>query len=303
MFWNYYNEYDLDLKNIVRNNDYISLICNGIGNMFDIPDMSVADKFHLITELVYHGTVLVKKSDNGKFIIAGGHYVGVPKPDEIFPDDFIAVKNNFKFNGKPDYINETIAYLIPERQQLDVVFRHASQLSEIDTSLVNNVQFSRIAPIPVVSTDADKNAITEAIKGMIQGKLINTIKAKFVKINQNDELFPVINISNGEYAEKIQYLSMYHEQEISRICRLLGINFNFISKQSQITNDELNSGENFTRIYPYIMYQCLNESLNKIGIHVNFSDAYKWIIEKPVYDPDTNEPDEKTPAEPDDKKE
>lgn len=278
MFWNYYNEYDLDLKNRVRNNDYISIICNMVSNMFEIEGMTPEYKNHLFKEVIFRGSALVKKSDNGKWIICSGNYSGVPDPDKIFPDEYIACKNTYQFHGIPDpEKQETVVYLIPERAPFDVIFRFSSQLSEIDTSLVNNIQFSRIAPMPVVNDDTTKTAVVEAIKGMIQGKLINPIKAKFLRINGQDELFPVINLSDGAYSEKIQYLSMYHEQTIARLCRLFGVNYNFISKQANITNNELDNCKDFTRLYPLILKQTLNEGLNKIGLTAEFTEPFKWI--------------------------
>lgn len=301
MYWNYYNEYSLDTKNIIRNNDYISILINELANMFDITGITPEQKYHLFREMIFKGSAYLKHTDDDTNIIIGGAYYGVPEKTDVFPKNYLATKFDFHFDGIPNYEDETIVYMIPERLPLDIVFRFASQLAEIDTSLVNNIQFSRIAPIPVVNDDDSKLSITEAIKGMIQGKLINTIKAKFVRINGNDELFPVINLSNGEYSEKIQYLSMYHEQVVSQFCRMFGINYNFISKQSNITNQELNNCRDYSRVYPLVLKECLNEGLNKIGLTAEFTKMYKWIEESDEMIEDSNSETFEEPEEPENK--
>ena len=88
-----------------------------------------------------------------------------------------------------------------------------------------------------------------------------------------------MDISNADYSGKIQYLSMYHEQMISRLSKLMGIKYNFYSKQANITNDELHNSDDFSCIYPLMFKKFLNLCLNKIGLKAEFSEPWKWIDE------------------------
>lgn len=288
MHWNYYNYYNNDLKNEIRNADYISIITNMISSMFVFNGISQEYGRHLIKCLIMNGTAYIKPTTDGKAIICMGNYADVPDADEIVPRRYVAVKNNFEFDGIPDDTTETIAYMTPDRYNMDIVYRFASQFAEIDTSLVNNIQFSRIAPICVVPDDTTKAQYEKCLKDMLSGQLENTVRAGFRNLDGTSQTLDMISISDANHVEKIQYLSMYHEQMISRLCKLFGVSYSYISKQANITSDELHNGDDFCKIYPSIMRDCLNESLNKIGISVDFADVLKWIDEPQEVDTNVN---------------
>lgn len=276
--FNYYNNYDAEYKNIIRNNEYIQLICNMGAEMFDISDMTHDYSTMLLRTIFLYGSAYLKKSKNGKYIICGGQYVGIPEPDEIYPQRYLAVKANFQFEGIPDTEKgETIVYLSPQLDMITQILRYATQFAEIDTSLVNNIQYSRIAPIAVVGNEKVKKMYEQALDKMLTGELVNSILSAISLTTDKPANLTTMDISNADYAQKIQYLSMYHEQMISRLARLYGINYNFISKQANITNDELHNSDDYSCIMPLMFKKFLNMCLEKIGLHAEFSEPWKWI--------------------------
>lgn len=276
--FNYYNSYTPEHKNIIRNNEYIQIIMNMGAEMFDISDMSHDYSTMLLRTIFLFGSAYLKKSDNNKWIICGGQYVGVPEPDEIYPSRYLAVKANFQFEGIPNETKgETIVYLSPQLDMITQVLRYATQFAEIDTSLVNNIQFARIAPIAVVGNEKVKKMYEQALDKMLTGELVNSILSAISLTTDKPANLTTMDISNADYATKIQYLSMYHEQMISRLARLFGINYNFISKQANITNDELHNSDDYACIYPLMFKKFLNLCLNKIGLTAEFSEPWKWI--------------------------
>lgn len=276
--FNYYNTYTPEHKNIVRNNEYIQIIMNMGAEMFDISDMSHEYSTMLLRTIMMFGSAYLRKSENGKYIICGGQYVGIPEPDEIYPKQYLAVKANFQFNGIPNPENgETIVYLTPQLDVTEQIFRYATQFAEIDTSLVNNIQFARIAPIAIVGNEKVKKMYEQALGKMLTGELINSILSSISLTTDKPTNLTTMDISNADYATKIQYLSMYHEQMVSRLARLYGINYNFISKQANITNDELHNSDDFSCIYPLMFKKFLNLCLNQIGLNATFSEPWKWI--------------------------
>lgn len=279
--YNHYNNYDSDTKNNIRNSEYIVLISNMLSEMFDFTGLTHEQGGHLIRTILDNGSALVIK-DNDNVIIGGGSYYGTPRKTEIYPDKYLCTipdsENGFyRFDRKPNNTTEVVAYLIPQLLPIEQIYRFASQFAEIDTSLVNNIQFSRIAPVGVVSNDTIKTKFENVLKRMFKGDLINSIIAPLNPLNKEPFSITKLDLSDGKYSEKIQYLSMYHEQMISRLCKLYGISYTYISKQANITNDELHNSDDFCCIYPLMFKKNLNETLNKIGITADFSDPWKWI--------------------------
>lgn len=289
--YNTFNDYPAEIKNNVRNQDYIQIIINMGAEMFDISDMTHEYSTMLIRTIFLYGSAYLKKTENGKYIICGGQWVGIPKPDEIYPEKYLAVKAGFQFEGVPDESKgETVVYLEPQLNMITQILRFASQFSEIDTSLFNNLMFSRVAPIAVVGNQKTKSEYEQSLGKMLAGELNNSILSSISLTTDKPLNLSTIDISNADYAGKIQYLSMYHEQLISRLARLFGINYNFISKQANITNDELHNSDDYSCIMPLMFKKFLNLCLNKIGLSAEFSEPWKWIDR--INDDRYNRPDD-----------
>lgn len=307
-YGNYYNLYTNERKSIERNSEYIEIISNMLSEMFIIDGMTHENTTHLMRTILLYGSAYLKHSENSD-IICGGSYVNYPKPDAVYPEHYIATKTDFQFDGIPNNdAGEVVCYLFPSCSPLTQIFRFASQFAEVDTSLVNNIQFARIAPIAAVSDDSTKEAYEKCIVAMLGGELSNTIKVPFINVNGKSYQLDILNISDGKYSEKIQYLSMYHEQMISRLCKMFGISYTYISKQANITNDELHNSDDFCAIYPLMMKSNINECLAKIGLTAKFNKPWEWIdrleeihdISDAAIDNsiDTNEPSQEPTNEP-----
>lgn len=302
--YNVFNNYPAAVKSDERNKDYIQLIINAGAEMFDISDMTHEYSTMLIRTIFLYGSAYLKKTENNRYIICGGQYVGIPNPDQIYPSRYLAVKAGFTFDGIPDESKgETIVYLSPQLDMMTQVLRYASQFSEIDTSLFNNLMFARIAPIGVVGNEKTRKAYEDALDKMLVGELNNSILSSISLTTDKPLNLSTIDISNADYAGKIQYLSMYHEQLISRLARLYGINYNFISKQANITNDELHNSDDYSCVMPLMFKKFLNLCLEKIGLHAEFSEPWKWIdhINENRYDDKTGDTTEDDKTEPIDK--
>lgn len=276
-YHNYYNYYSTQAKNDERNFEYITIITNMLAEMFIIKGLSHEDTTRLMRTILLNGSCYFKK-ENDKCAIVAGNYVGYQSAYNDVPEEYHAHTYEFDFEGIPDSSNnETICYLFPQRLPLTQIFRFASQFAEIDTSLVNNIQFARIAPIAVVTNERVQELYEKAITKMLSGELINSILSALNSVSDKPLSLATLDISDGKYSEKIQYLSMYHEQMISRLCKMFGISYTYISKQANITNDELHNSDDFCAIYPLMMKSNINECLEKIGLHAEFNKPWEWI--------------------------
>lgn len=278
-YHNYYNELEAECKMNQRNIEYISLMTNIICEMFDIAGMSHEYKNYLISQILLYGSAYVEKRPNDKYIICGGHFQGIPEPEDIYPKDYIAIKTNFEFNGDiTQKENAVVTYMNPQLLPATNIYRLAEHFAHVDTSLVNNIIFSRIAPIISAKNDKVKSAYEEVLDKLIVGEVSNVIKNTGSPAESGE--LPVTDISNGDYAQKIQYLSMYHDQLLSWFCQLYGIKYNHNSKQANVTNEELHNCDDFCCIVPYMYKTFLNDTLQPIGLSVDFNEPWQWINEQ-----------------------
>lgn len=298
--FNCYRELPTETKQFIRTSGYTTIITNMISSMFDIEGMTITEKYLLMSILLNHGLAYVEKGTDDKLLIIPVQYVGVPKANEIYPSHIIGVKasepETIKIDDDISNLSGDVVYCFPDRLGIDEIQRFAYQFAEIDTSLVNNIQFSRIAPLVSSPYANIRKSYEEAVKRMMKGELINSIMSVNSVVEGESKSVDKVDISDGDYSEKIQYLSMYHTQMISRLANLFGIQYNFISKQANITNDELNSNESFCSIYPLMMKDLLDESLknlnNKIGTNITVKFSRAWAhLNKIDNDPVTEQPE------------
>lgn len=282
IFINYFNNLNADERYEYIKNNYHSMLINGLCEMFDIDGLANLEKCTIMTIILNNGTCLIDtREENGK-IIVGGNYYGIPETGKILPPRYLATKifndKTYTFDDNPDKIDGvTVAYINPFLMPCTEIDRYSTMLADTDVSLNNNVKFCRIAPIGAVQNDSTKTAYENACDRMLRGELINSVHVPFNINTDTPQTLATIDISKGDYANKIQYLSMYHEQLLSRICKIFGVPYNVFSKNANITSEEIGNIDIFSSILPTNMKKCLQESLNKLGYTVNFSKQWKWI--------------------------
>lgn len=277
--FNNYRELSAETKQYIRTDGYNTIITNMISSMFDFTNFTITEKYLLCDIMLNHGLAYVEKR-NDKYMILPAQYVGLPKRGYIFPSHIIAsgvyCDTTITIDNNLEELTGDVFYCFPDRLPIYEIPRFAYQFAEIDTSLVNNIQFSRIAPLVSSPYDNIRKSYAKAVENMMKGELINSISATTNVLNNDTVSVEKIDISDGDYSEKIQYLSMYHTQMIARLANLFGIQYNFISKQANITNDELNSNESFCGIYPLMMRDLLNECVENFNKKCNDNISFKF---------------------------
>lgn len=273
--YNYYNNLSEKSKLLVRNNDYLKLLTDYISEMFTIDKLTDTQTATLIKTVLRNGTALIEDTKDG-YIIAPCYYTGVPKPTEIFPNTIIATKFDWEYNGEIKE-NQTVVYLTPDRTSLTVINRFVTQLSQVDTSLVNNVLFCRISPIISACTSNSKAMYEDTIDRMMLGEVKNVITDTINPLTNTTQPLTVTDISKADYAEKIQYLSMLHQDLLSRFCMLFGIDYKHTNKQANLLQDEMKNGDDMMKIYPRMMLKYLNESLKPLNMTAKFNSIWKKL--------------------------
>ena len=278
MTFEYYNTLSATDKFRFRENNYCSMFLSMLCNMFDIEGLKKSEVNFLMATLYTHGTCLIERQEDNTYVLCAGDFEGVPKPNKIYPSNYIAVKAGYEFRADVDEAeNATVVYMNQFLSPCQELIWYCEQFADIDTSLVNNIKYARIAPIACVQDDVTKTAYEECVKRMLNGELINSLMT-YLNINNNEPAeLSMIDISQGQYADKIQYLSAYHEQLLSRFFKMFGISYNYISKQANITEKELDNTDDFASMLPLYIKDCINEGLEKIGLKAEFSKTWKWI--------------------------
>lgn len=274
--FNYYNFLNADAKMYYRNKDYLTIIQDMIASMFDITGLDLQQKYYLLKGVINNGMMLIQKDENGVIIAPCSYASDLDNPYEILPDKFTADKGNFHHNG-PLKDNQTVAYLTPDLLPLSITQRYATMLSDVDTSMVNNIIYCRISPIISAYNDKTKQAYSDVIDNMIRGELKNVILDRLNMQTQQTNPITVSDISKADYATKIQCLSMFHQDLISRLAMLFGVDYKHLDKQANALNAEMTNGDDFIEIYPRILISCLRESLKKLGFSVSFSKSWEWL--------------------------
>lgn len=270
-------------ENHDRRFNYTRIIANMLTGMFEfLPELPFS-KSELLNIIMFNGICGIQKTENG-FVLTAGNYVGVPEPNEQFPPRYIGVRPNYSIETNVNADDFVIAYMYPDRLPDTNIYWFAEQFSETDKSLYNNLIFSRIAPIAVVGRENERQAYINCVNTMLDGDLVNCITSPINPIDGTpDDIIKTIDITDGKYSEKIQYLSRYHEDLTRRLAMLYGHSMATTSKHANLLTDEVHSTETFSKIYPEIMLNCIRQWLDEFNrkfntnITVDFGTAWKHL--------------------------
>lgn len=274
--FNYYNFLTADSKMYFRNKDYLTIIQDMIASMFEISGLDLQQKYYLIKGIINNGKMFVMKDDDGVIIAPCNYMSDNEDPYSILPDKFTVDKGTYHYDGKLKD-NMTVAYLTPDLLPLSITQRYATMLSDVDTSMVNNIIYCRISPIISAYNDKTKQAYSDVIDNMIRGELKNVILDRLNMQTQQTNPITVSDISKADYATKIQCLSMFHQDLISRLAMLFGVDYKHLDKQANALQSEMENGDDYMEIYPRILISCLRYSLEKLGFKVSFSKSWAWL--------------------------
>lgn len=133
----------------------------------------------------------------------------------------------------------------------------AKMFKEVDKSMESNVYNSRLHPIPIAKNSKIKSAIDnifKTIKGDSGKSETYSVLSEqsFEDIISNKYISPidVINLTDVNNVDKIQYLSKFHDDLLRRFCTLYGHAMQTSGKMAQQTTEELQGYNSFSMIIP-----------------------------------------------------
>lgn len=171
--------------------------------------------------------------------------------------------------------------------------KYSYMLAELDTSIMCNVFFSRLKPIPIAKDKKDKNKIDQIFVDLSQGNIKTIVQELDLSdiVDNNRPSIEVLNLTDVESSKYIQYLSHLHDNYISRLFFMMGLSINDNGKQAQISVEELNKNKNAAISVLNGWYdmrkRCFDEFNAKTSSQLEFdySDIWQSEIEVNVYQP------------------
>ena len=158
--------------------------------------------------------------------------------------------------------------------------KYAEMLTDVDFSLKNNVHYSRQHPIPVARDKKTKNRIDQCIKDVANGDFNTVLMETSIKdITEGGDSIELVNITDVEKSQYIQYLSHLHDSIISRLFFYLGLGTTDNGKQAQITTEELNKNDDASISMACAWYNSRKdgfEAARKKGHELTFDFSPIW---------------------------
>lgn len=240
---------------------------------------------YIMSALIHSGSV-------GFDFLDGSPFFGIPTTSGVtmyYNQPKYAQLVNPLYSGNTKEIGEDIAVgwnNYKHTPEFDIP-RIANIFAEIDTSIYSAVLNSRVAPTVLARNSKEKAMFDKLFNDIYNGKLNvakleNVLSDYYGQTNNDDsQKKMVISLTDTGAVDKIQYLSKLFDDLLRRWCNWHGKPMQNTSKMAQVTTDELNESQAFSKIYTYQQYELLSrfiEDVNKINdlnISVGFSDSWK----------------------------
>lgn len=185
--------------------------------------------------------------------------------DQVFTDWLNAQECFIFFNNR----NHTPDINIP---------RYADLLAKIDISLNANIVNSRMSPIVVAKDNNTKNQLAEIIKSNHDGHT-EVITSPNILNDAGDDI-TVVNITDVNASDKIQYLLHAKDDLTREFLNLYGLHITGTGKMAQQSVEEITGSNNAALVIPYEMMKARNDTLERFnaitGLNVVCKLAKSW---------------------------
>ena len=165
-----------------------------------------------------------------------------------------------------------------------IIYWFAQQFTETDISQVNNVTYSRQAPLFVAKTNSIRVFIENVFKKVRNGEM--GIITDGTMVAKGEKAVDTVNLTDVNAIDKLQYLDTYHNALLRRIYTLFGCPLAEGMKLAQQSVDEVNSNTLASKVLPYnnlIMRKKMCEDFTtffKKDLKVDFSDILRKEIKQ-----------------------
>ena len=283
---------------------------NIVASMFEYEDVPIGlDTTILERLLITRGKCGICKSDDA-IIAVDGDYSG-EITERYRGRDFTGAVPNKSFNEpvfEPDNGQDGTCVVAWNRSPDFILYYIAEMLSETDISMKSNIRFARYNPLLRASDNKDKKMIEEVLKSNERGDLgiivSNNFKADFAE----EESIKRIDLFDISKVDKLQYLSKFHEDLISRFLFHFGMDYSNGTKMAQQSVSEVVDGDKASMIYTLCnRLKCREKMVREVnqlfGCNMSVRLSRPWQVQLeeiesvPASEP-SSEPSSNTSSEP-----
>lgn len=277
---------DTDNKNIMRHVEYANKLLIYVISAFswDLGDLKIPE---YIPEclLAFNGHIGVFNK-NGDITIAAGQPAGRSNKYGVFERYIATTWDGETFEGETD----KDVVIIPNNSIYApdwwVIQRYAEMLSQTDISLMANIRYTRETKFFRVDTEKEKQAIKKAMSDSDRGEPVVAVSTpdRVVDdlLNTGKYGYDTFDLTDPRDADRLQYLSRFYDDLMSRFLRTYGIDVENVNKGSQILSDELHGFSNAAAIPTEDKFKCRVRACKKvrdilgIDIDVTMSKLYNY---------------------------
>jgi len=271
---------------------YLRQIIAGAVSMIDIENCPETLDFRYLEIFRYcNGHVGIKKDDTYGIVCFPGTFAGELDAYGRGSEYVGSLLNGTPESGKRTEIKGKVGIdtiVIPNNYlytpDFPILYSFAKRLAEVDTSLDMNVFYSRLAPLIKVRDDKVKQAVDQILNNIFVGELKSIMSDDMEPELEGLKSIDVVNITDVNDVDKIQYLSKYHDDLLRRLYVLGGHSMAGTQKMAQQSSDEISQNDTIAMIYPMERLNALKigiEKANKLfnlEMIVKFSEP--WTVEK-----------------------
>lgn len=225
-----------------------------------------------------------------------------PVGGERYSDGWFRDAKCYDLTGKDytfkDWLNNKdiiVVFNTPNRTPDTFIEKFANMLTDVDVSIINNVHYSRQHPIPIVRDKRTKNMVDESIRSIDTGSTKTILVDTNLQDLLNDgKMIDVLNLTEVEKSQYIQYLSHLHDSLISRLFFMIGLGTTDNGKQAQITTEELNKNDDASITQALAWYEARKKGFDDArekghDLSFDFHPVWKMRIDRIVNPPEQKE--------------
>lgn len=240
----------------------------------------------------YIDIILTNEGIAGLWLKDGKLNYGVPTVSGLMGDKYTyegtagTVLNLFNQNVSVNGVEGTdFVYIFNNKTQTPDLQRikFADLFTQIDTSMQSCLKKAIPSNMIGCANDKIKNAVNMALKSGNGGEP-NTIVASAYNEEKLETAIQSFELSDTTLIEKLQFLSKFRDDTLSRVATLYGMALNSTGKMAQQNNIEMQGYNLFSRILPYNMLETRRFAVDRFNdvfgtdLQVEFSEPWKAAI-------------------------
>lgn len=270
------------LMNYETYRHYVNIETSMLMSMFNYKGLPESiDTDYMEWCLVSFGVVAIVKITNDEY------YVGVPSLQPPL-DNYgwgttveIVTRNGTVINKRTVGVDCALIWNNNTHTPEFDLYRFANMFTETDIALKTVIRNCKKSAIPVASNSKVKTAIDTAMSNAIEGLTDYTVindTSLIDEINGKNTAIPVMELTDAKDADRLQYLSKYHDDLLRRLATLYGHDLQTSGKMAQQSVEEIRGYDSYSMIYPEIRLVARTKGIEQFNTVFGFDATVDYSL-------------------------